>query len=70
MYTEGVKQEEGLLCFIKRRKLAECGHSKRRPDGLVLTRIEVELPGKIEEIEGNGLDQQHQDLDRRWTHSG
>ena len=42
----GVKEEEGLQYFIKRRKLAMFGHKNRRPDSVVLTSIEGELPGK------------------------
>ena len=41
-----VKEEDGLLATIKRRKISKYGHWKRRPDSVVLAVIEGEVEGR------------------------
>ena len=50
--------------------MAKYGHLKRRPESLVLSSTEGELSGKTEEEGKNGMDGQHQTLNRRRTQSG
>lgn len=42
----GVREEDGLLAEIKRRKLSKYAHWKRRPESAVLTTIEGEVEGR------------------------
>ena len=42
----GVREKEGLLAQLRKRKLAKYGHWKRRVDSIVLTTIEGEVEGK------------------------
>ena len=42
----GVKEDEGLLTQVKKRKISKYGHWKRRGESLVLATIEGEVEGK------------------------
>ena len=41
----GVKEEQGLLKMVKRRKISKFCHWKRRPESLTLRSIEYEITG-------------------------
>ena len=60
-------EEEGLLCFIKSRKLDKYDYWKRVPDNLVLTSTDEKLPGKTKAVEENEIERQHEALSRWWT---
>ena len=60
----GIKEEEGLLAAIKKRKTAKYLHWKRRPNSIVLATIEGERPGKCRR--GRRKTEWFDDI-KRWT---
>ena len=47
----GVKEGDGIVKHIKRRKLAKYMHWKRRPESTVMLSIEGDIMGKIRKEE-------------------